>query len=322
MISRRTFLASSLLPLGAFHAAAADRPPARVGYLQAAPTVYDDSFWNELNRLGYVNGDNLRIEYRSAEGDFGRLRELADDLVARRVDVIVAVVTQASLAATAATSTIPIVMIGVGDPVASGLVSNLARPGGNVTGTSTTAVGVIGKQLELLRQIVPRAAAVAVLHNPANATFQRQLLEEIESAAAALRVGVRVYDARSVPEIEQAFAAVRRDGYESLLLLPDPVISRQASLLAALGLKHRVATVGGSAPLARAGGLASYGPDYVESYRGAATYVVRILKGAFPGDLAIYQTRRFELVINMKTAKALGLVVPKAVLARVDEVIR
>jgi putative ABC transport system substrate-binding protein len=274
-----------------------------------------------LRTLGYVEGHNLVIEYRSAEGRFDRLPDLAAELVRLHVDVIVALVTQASLAANNATSTIPIVMMAVGDPVGAGLVASLARPGGNVTGTSGMAVEVASKLLELLQQVAAKIHRVSVLWNPANAVFQGQMVKATEAAGRSMGIQLQMLAARDVKEIDRAFAALTKGRAEALIVLPDPVFVAQHSRIAAFAARSRLPSVSGSRGYAEEGGLITYGPDFFELGRRTAAYVDRILKGAKPGDLPIEQATKFELAINLKTAKALGLTIPSSLLQRADQVI-
>jgi putative ABC transport system substrate-binding protein len=274
-----------------------------------------------LRTLGYVEGQNLVIEYRSAEGRFDRLPDFAAELVRLRVDVIVAVVTQASLAAKNATSTIPIVMMAVGDPVGAGLVASLARPGGNVTGTSGMAVEVASKLVELLQQVAAKIHRVSVLWNPANEVFQGQMVKATEAAARSMGIQLQMLAARDVKEIDRAFAAMTKGRAEALVVLPDPVFVAQHSRIAVFAARMRLPSVSGSSGYAEEGGLITYGPDFFELGRRTAAYVDRILKGAKPGDLPIEQATKFELAINLKTAKALGLTLPPSLLQRADQVI-
>jgi putative ABC transport system substrate-binding protein len=226
----------------------------RIGYL--APSwhpYYEDVFRQELRRLGYIDGKTIAVEYRSADGDFTRLPALVKQLVDLNVDVIVAQVTQAAIAVSKATKTIPIVMIGVSDPVASGLVATLGRPGGNVTGTSAVAAGVVGKQLELLRDLLPGLAQVAVLWNPSNATFQQQQLKEMKEAAAELRMQLQLFEARSAAELGRIFTTIARARPAALLVLGDPIFVTDAKRIADLALQHRLPAVSGSRVLAEAG---------------------------------------------------------------------
>jgi ABC-type uncharacterized transport system substrate-binding protein len=274
-----------------------------------------------LRSLGYVEGQNIVVEYRSAEGRFDRLPQLATDLVRLRVDVIVAVFTHASLAAKNATKTIPIVMWAVGDPVGAGLVTSLAQPGGNVTGTSVQAVEIGGKLLELLKNVIPKLGVVAVLWNPANPVFQAQMVKETEVAARALGLRLRMLAARDAKEIDQAFAALTGERVEALTVIVDPVFMAHSKHIAALAAKSHLPSISGFGAYAEAGGLMAYAADVSESGRRTAVYVDKILKGARPADLPVEQPTKFALVINLKTAKTLGLTIPQTLLLQADKVI-
>ena len=296
---------------------------ARIGYL--TPTSQpprEEVFRQELRRLGYVDRQNIVIEYRSANGSFERLPGLAAELAGLKVDVIVAVVTQAALAAKKATDTIPIVMIGVADPVGSGLVASLARPGGNVTGTSAVAVDVVGKQLELLREMLPKATRVAALSNPANSVFQKQQLEEAKGAASKLRVQLQIVEARTPDELARAFVAIGKQRTDALFVMADPMFGSNFARISDFAVKHRLPTLSGSRENADAGALMTYGPNYSEAFQRAAAYVGRILKGDRPASLPVEQSTKFELVVNAKTAKAIGVKIPQSLLLRADQVVQ
>jgi putative tryptophan/tyrosine transport system substrate-binding protein len=315
-------LLTVLLPTGFLEAQQPKKVP-RIGFL--SPTSDDsrvESFRQGLRELGYVDGQNIAIEYRWAEGRFDQLPNLAGELVRHNVDMIVAVVTQASLAAKKATGTIPIVMIGVSDPVGSGLVSSLARPGANITGTSSMTAEVVGKQLELLKEILPKISRVAALWNPANPIFQAIQLRETKDAAQALGMRLQLMEARIPDEIDHAFAAVARERTRALIVLNDPVFTAHRKRIAELSAKQRLAAVSGTLEYPEAGGLMAYGPSFPDMYRRAATYVDKILKGAKPADLPVEQPTKFELVINLKAAKEIGLTIPQSVLFRADKVIK
>lgn len=295
----------------------------RIGFLSAtADDSRVEAFRQGLRELGYLEGQNIVIEYRGAGGRFEKLPDLANELVSLKVDVIVAVVTQASLAAKKATKTIPIIMIGVSDPVGSGLVFSLARPGANITGTSSMTAEVVGKQLELLKEILPKVSRVAALWNPANPIFQAIQLNETEVAARALGVQLQLLRARGPDEIDRAFAAMAKERTRALLVLGDPVFTAQRKRIAGLSVKHRLPTVSGTIEYTEAGGLMAYGPSFPDMYRRAAYYVDRILKGTKPVDLPVEQPMKFEFIVNLKTAKQIGLTIPPNVLARADRVIK
>lgn len=275
-----------------------------------------------LREYGYVEGTNVVIESRFAHGQFDRLPDLARELIGLPVDVLVTNVTQASIAAKDNTKTIPIVMVGVSDPVASGLISSLSRPGGNVTGTSGMFSEAAGKRLELLNESVPGIRRVAVLWNPANRVFQLQLIRETEAAARLLGIQLQMVEARDLVSIERAFATISRERVSGLNVLPDPTLGAHASKIAALAEKARLPSVSGSGTYADAGGLMSYAPSLPELARISGGYVAKILKGAKPAELPVEQPTKFELVINMKTAKQLGVTIPQSLLARADRVIQ
>jgi putative ABC transport system substrate-binding protein len=278
-------------------------------------------FIEGLRELGYVEGRNIRIEHRSSEGKFERLADLAADLVRLQVDVIVTGGPPAPLAAKQATSTIPVVFTVSGDPVAEGLVASLARPGGNITGLASISGDVVGKQLALLKEAAPKVSRVAVLQNPSNETHTL-ILREAEGAARALGVQLRIARARTPPEIDAAFAAMRSQRVGGALVLRDAFFLAQRTQIAALATKSRLPVMYGFREQAEAGGLMAYGASVPHMYRHAATYVDKILKGAKPADLPVEQPTKFELVINLKTAKALGLTIPQSLLLRADEVIK
>jgi putative ABC transport system substrate-binding protein len=299
---------------------------ARIGYLAASSMTdnarYVQAFRESLHELGYVEGKNLLIEYRWAEGNYERLPDLAAELVRLRVDVIVAVGDPVILAARQATSTIPIVMPSVGDPVGRGFVASLARPGGNVTGVSNLAVALTGKWLEFLKQIVPTLSQVAILRNAANPTHA---LFWAEAQSAAPRLGLKLQDVevRTPDDLDGAFASIVRERSAALVVLPDPLlVAVLRGRIAEHATRNRLPAMCTFREQAEAGGLLSYGPSLPVNYRHAATYVAKILKGAKPADLPVEQPTKFELVINLKTAKALGLTIPQALLLRADEVIQ
>ena len=305
---------------------ACDAQPAagafRLGYVTpAAQAVREQVFRQELQRLGYVEGRNMVIEYRSADGDFERLPALVAELVALKVDVIAVRATQAALAAKKGAGTIPIVMVGVDDPVSLGLVASLGRPGGNVTGTATNAVDVVGKQFELLREMLPALSRVAALWNPANSVFQKRQVAEAKSVAAKLRMELQLVEARTAQDLDPAFTAMATQRPHAVVVLGDPLFAAHMTRIAHLALKHRLPAVYGAKEFAEAGGLAGYGPSYSEAHQLAASYVDRIRKGAKPADLPVEQTSKFDLAINAKTAKALGIRIAPSLILRATEVV-
>jgi putative ABC transport system substrate-binding protein len=285
---------------------------------------YGASLWGAfvqgLRELGYADGQNISLEYVSSEGKYERLPALAAELVRRKVDVIVVPADQNALAVKQATSSIPIVMIG--DPVGTGLVANLARPGGNITGLSALAgPEIVGKQLELLKATLPQVSRIAILRNPGNPTHAIWL-RQAEIAARSLTIQVQTLEARGPDEFGRAFKAMTTEGVGAVLILTDGMFSNHMIRIADLAMKSRLPAMGPRNMVdAGAGILMSYGPIGPELFRRAATYVDKILKGAKPGDLPIEQPTKFELVINLKTAKALGLEIPDKLLALADEVI-
>src|ERR1700704_5438177 len=315
---------AAALPLAA-HAQQMAKVP-RVGWLSPGSRTADENFLaffhDGLRELGWVVGQNVAIEPRWAEGRFERLPDLAAELVQLKVDVIVASVTQASLAAKRATATIPIVMVGVGDPLGSGLVDSLARPGGNVTGPSSMLAEASAKQLALLKETVPMASPVAVLWNPANPVWQAAALRQTEVAARAMGLRLQLLEARGPDELEGAFAAMTRERAGALFVPADIIFVRHAQQMADLAARHRLPAMYGFREHVEAGGLMSYAASFSVIFRRAATFVDKILKGAKPADLPVEQPTKFEFVVNLKTAKALGLTVPPSLLARADEVIQ
>jgi ABC-type uncharacterized transport system substrate-binding protein len=298
---------------------------ARIGILsQGSPSSvspFHDRLRAGLRELGYVEGQNIVIDYRWAEGQYDRLPELAAELLRLKVDLIVADGTAGAHAAQRATSTIPIVMTAHGDPVGTGLVVSLARPGGNITGLSYFAPNVVGKQLELLKEVVPRLARVAVLRNPDN-PMHALVVTEAEVAARVLRVQVQIVEFPRPDDFDHAFAVMMGGHANALLVLPDWSVALHRTRIVDLAAKRRLPTMFGTRENAKAGGLMAYGPNVGDMFHRAATYVDKILKGAKPADLPIEQPTKFELVINLKTAEALGLTIPRSVLVRADEVIR
>jgi putative ABC transport system substrate-binding protein len=299
---------------------------ARVGYLgtnlSASPHL-PEAFRQGLRDLGYVEGRNVVIDYRFAEGKLERLPALAAELVALKVDVIVVGAEPHSLAAKQATKTLPIVFATATDPVASGLVTSLARPGGNMTGLATLSPELVGKRLELLKQVVPGVSLVAVLWHPGGAGERtgKDMLKEIEVGALALGVQIQFVETRDPEDFGRAFSDMTRAHAGALTVWTSPALYNERKRLVDLAAKNRLPAVYPSREFVDAGGLMAYGPNLADMYRRAATYVDNILKGAKPADLPVEQPTKFELVINLKTAKALGLTVPPSLIARADEVI-
>ncbi len=300
----------------------------RIGILWIAfpedplPHALTDAFQQGLREQGYVEGQNVAFEHRYAKGKPERFPELAADLVRLKVDIIVVHNVASTLAAKQATSTIPIVMTFVSDPVASGLVASLARPGGNITGlSSVVSPEIVGKQLQLLKEAVPKVSRVAVLGNP---TYPRTgaYIREAQVAVPSLRVQLEIVDARGPDDFDGAFATMTRKRAGAVLVLETPSFYPDRTELAHLAAKKRLPAMYAAREFVDAGGLMAYGPNLADSFRRAGTYAGRILKGAKPADLPVEQPTKFELVINLKTAKALGLTIPQSVLMRADEVIQ
>jgi putative ABC transport system substrate-binding protein len=276
-----------------------------------------------LRELGYIEGQNIAIEYRYGEGKQDRWPALAADLVRLKVDIIV--VTGGAIwvrTAKNATKTIPIVMVGTGgDPVEEGLVESLARPGGNVTGVTNLTTELGGKRLELLKEAVPKVARVAVLYNPVTPGIVLEL-KEVETAARALGVTIQPWEVRPADGFDRVFAAMGKQRPDGLLVLSGPLMGASGKRIAGLAIKSRLPSVHGNRSYVDAGGLMSYGADLADSYRRVAYYVDKILKGAKPAELPVEQPTKFELVINLKTAKQIGVTIPQKVLARADKVIK
>ena len=299
----------------------------RIGILGTSPPTDPAAvhlwgvFLQRLRELGYVEGQNLTVERRFSEGKAERLPDLAADLVRLKVDIIVAAGGPGPPAAQSVTNTIPIVMTNQSDPVVSGLVASLARPGGNITGLSLLTPEIVGKQLQLLKEVIPRVSRVAVLRNPTNKTHVLSW-KEVEVAARSLRVQPQTFETRDSGEFDGAFAAMTRERASALLVLGDSLFFLHRTRIADLAAKQRLPTIFGQREHAEAGGLMAYGASLSDLFRQAATFVDKILKGAQPAELPVEQPTKFELVINLKTAKALGLTIPQSLLQRADEVIQ
>ena len=329
VMDRRAFLstlAGGLLaaPISA-EAQAAGKVP-RMGWLVAdlaAKSDMTEAFLQGMRDLGYVEGDNLVIEYRDAGGKLERLPALAAELVALKVDVILTGGTAQALAAKHATRAIPIVFAGAADPVTDGLVTSLARPGGNITGTSMLAPELVDKRLEQLTQAVPGISRVAVLWHPGNlgARTERDMLKEAGVAARTLRLQLQFVEARRPADFDRAFSDMTRAHAGALTVWSSPMFNTERRRLVDLAARNRLPAVYPWREAVDAGGLMSYGPDPADLFRRAATYVDKILKGARPADLPVEQATKFELVINLKTAKTLGLTIPPPLLQRADQVI-
>ena len=293
----------------------------RVGYL-APRSAVPKEFRQRLRELGYVEGKNIIIEPRFAEGKFDRFPRFAAELVRLRVDVIATLSTPAAMAAKKATTTIPIVMQAAGDPVRRGLVASLARPGGNITGlTRSTGRSMHAKRMELLKEIVPELSLVGVLWDPRRRNFPRTQ-KRIKHSAKLLGLTIQSLEVRSPDDLESAFQAATEGGAQGLITLRHAPILRGRKRIVALAIKSRLPVIYGDKRFVKGGGLMSYGTSFADLYRRQANYVDRILKGANPGDLPIEQPTKFELIINLKTAKQIGLTIPPEVLFRADKVIK
>jgi putative ABC transport system substrate-binding protein len=296
---------------------------ARVGYLESglvSGTPFFEAFRQGLRALGWIEGQNLVIEVRAADGNYERLREMAGTLAQIPVDVIFASSTPAAVAAKHATGTIPIVIGRVADPVASGLVTTLARPGGNITGWTHQGLEVRVKYLDLLKEAVPDASRIGVLWNPAN-PIHGASLKYIEDTGRALKVTLHPVGVSDQGEIEKAFATLAAIRVQALTVFQDGMFLSRGPQIIALAARARIPTLYGATELVRLGGLMGYGVNLRDMYRHGATFVDRILRGDKPADLPVEQPTRFELVINVKTAKALGLPIPQSLMLRADEVI-
>ena len=313
--------------LAALSAAGAQQPAKvpRVGYVFSFTAAEGRHLWEAcrqgLRELGYVEGQTIALEPRWAEGRYERLPGLVAELLRLKVDVMVVAATPGNLVAKAATSTTPIVLVAVADPVRSGLVASLARPGGNFTGLSLLTPELSGKRLQLLTEAAPRVTRVAVLMNPGNHS-NLIFLEETQVAARVLGIQLQALEVRSPEEFEQAFAAAARGRAGALVAFDDPVIHSNRTRIVALAAKRRLPAMYGTREFAEVGGLMSYGPNREQLYHRTAIYVDKILKGTKPADIPVEQPTRFEMVVNMKTAKALRLTIPQTILIRADQVIQ
>ena len=320
-------LVSAIGILGSPSTRAAELPEkvGRVGYVgPESPSVQaraNAALWQGLRELGWVEGQNLIVERRWAEGSIDRLPPLMADMVNRKIDVLVTYSTPAAVAAKNATTTVPVVVMSMSDPVASGVAASLARPGGNVTGLSLGwTEGIPGKLLELLQETMPRLTTVAVIGNP-DSSAVRLMAKPLDAAAAARGMRLRYIDVRKPEALGRAFEQARHQA-EAAIVLPDPLTVEHRQEVTSLAAKYQLPAIYGLEEFVEAGGLIAYSPDHVAMFRRAAGYVDRILKGAKPADLPFEQPTRFMLTVNLKTAKALRLAIPQSILVRADEVIR
>ena len=328
LISRRAFVAAAAGGLLSAPRVAWAQPAGklhRIGFLGNSTAALEANlvqpFRDGLRELGYVEGRDVAIEYRWAEGQYERFPALVAELIAAKVDVLVTAGTPAALAVKRATTTIPLVMVAVGDPVGTGLVKSLARPGGNLTGLVSIAPDLEGKRLELLTEIVPRLSSVAFLSNPANA-FHGTSEKQARAAARSLHLKVEFFPIRAESEFDRAFLAIAGQRPGALVMLADRLFLHHRARIVEFAAHHRLPAVYAYTELVEAGGLMSFGPSYPGMHRRAAYFVDRILKGGKPADLPMEQPSKFELLINLKTARALGLVIPQPVLLRADDLIQ
>jgi putative ABC transport system substrate-binding protein len=323
MATRRQVLAAAAALLAAPAASRAQAKPARIGFLGVSRAYEKQSraLLAGLRERGWIEGKSYVMEYRWADGNFDQLAQLAVELVRAKVDVLVTHSTPGCLAAKKATSTIPIVMSSVTDPLGTGLVSDMARPGANITGVTNLDAGLAPKRLGVLKELVPKLARVAVLRNPGNPSSKAQL-KETQSAAQVLGITFEVAAARDAGELPAALSAIGRMKPQALVTMADPMFIAEQKRIAAFALGERLPTLFARNENVEAGGLVSYGPTIEDQFHQAAAYVDRILKGAKPGELPVEQPTRFKLVINLRTAKALGLSIPPSLIAQADQLIR
>lgn len=322
---RREFILAGMVALASQRIAAQPAKFHRIGFLgsgsAAAMVEPIEALRAGLRDLGYVEGKNIIVEYRWGDGNLERLAKHAAELLRFKLELIVVWGTPAALAVKKATATVPVVMVSVGDPVYTGLVAELARPGGNVTGMANLNETVIPKQVELLTQVLHGTSRLAILHNPDNPSLAPQL-KSAEASARAVGIQAHVVHARAPGELESAFSSIASTRAQAVLVLSDPIYVSQRHRIAELAAKHRLPTVFSRSENVEAGGLMSYGASITEQFRGGAKYVDRILRGAKPSHLPVEQASIFELVINLKTAQALAARIPENLVLRADRVIR
>lgn len=330
IMRRREFIAAAigcvallLAHMPTSHAQQKEKIP-RVGFMGNSTAALEanliKAFRDGFRELGYEEGRNIEIVFRWAKGNYARFPKLIAELLADKVDVLVTAGTPATLAVKKTTSTVPLVMVAVGDPVGTKIVPNLAHPGGNITGLSSLAPDLEGKRLELLREVVPHLTHVAFFLNPANA-FHTVSMRQALAAAKALKIELRPHEVRKTEDLDTAFANIAKDRPDGLLILADRVFLHNRKRLMDFATQQKLPSINAYRELVRAGGLMSYGPSYEDMHRRAAIYVDQILKGAKPGDLPIELPTKFNLFVNLKAALALGLEMPPLLLSRADEII-
>jgi len=324
---RKLILALGAGALSASLPVLAQQPPpklSRIGFLGNSTPVLEgnlvEAFRHGMQDLGYREGQNFAIEYRWAQGKYERLPALVAELLAQKVDVIVTAGTPAAQAVQKRTKSVPLVMVAVGDPVGTGIVASLNHPGGNITGLSSIAPELEGKRLELLREVSPKLSHVAVFWNPLNA-FHVSAMKHLREAAQAMRIDLLTLAVGKVEDLEAAFSATVKARPDALFILADRVYLHSRGRIMDFALKNRLPSINAYPELVEAGGLMSFGPSYEDMHRRAATYVDKILKGAKPADIPVEQPTKFELLVNMKTAKTLGIKIPQSILVRADKVI-
>jgi putative ABC transport system substrate-binding protein len=317
---RRKFIATTVALLVSPRRSRAQGTRRRLGVLAVGPTADDSALLDGLRNRGWIDGRNLIIEYRYSQSQ-DRLPAFAAELVALSPDVLIAVGPQAAAALKSATANIPIVFVGIADPVGIGLVQSLSRPGGNITGLATLVPGFVSKEIEILREVVPTASKIAILANPGNPIHRFTIAEELPQIAQQLGVALPIVEATTAEEFDIAFASAATQRADAIIVFGDLLTFRYATRVTALAAKHRLPAIYLGRLLVTNGGLISYGPDFAHLNFRAGGYVDRILKGAKPSDLPVEQPTKFHLAINMKTAEALGLTVPTSLLFRADEVI-
>jgi len=305
-------------------AASAQSKTPRIGFMGNSTAALEanlvGAFREGLREHGYEEGRNIVIEYRWADGKYERFPALVAELIAAKVDVIVTAGTPAALAMKKATTTVPLVMVAVGDPVGTGLVPSLARPGANLTGLSSVAPDLEGKRLQLLREVVPALSHVAMFINSLN-PFHVSSMRQARAAAQTMGIKLQLHDIRKSEDLDDAFAAIRKERPDAVLILADRVFLHNRERMIDFTKEQRLPNVNAYKELVEVGGLMSYGPSYEDMHKRAAIYVDKILKGAKPADLPVEQPTKFELVINLKTAKAIGLTIPPSLLQRADQII-